>query len=256
MVRMVIVIGQQKGGTAKTTTAANVAVLLARQPSRPRVLVVDTDPQATLSRQLGIPSGGLTLVDVLAGRVAVREAVGAARYGVDVLPAARELAGAEMALVGEVGRERVLTDALEPILAGYGFIVIDTPPNLGLLTVNALMAADTVVAPVSAEDSAAVQGIIELRATLTKLARLRGGTVPSLITVLTRWSPRRVMGLLVAKALVDIGAPAVAWVPSRAAVGVAGAAQVPLAVSAPDGDVTLAYQTLVAGLTGGRRAAQ
>ncbi|MGO9955973.1 MAG: ParA family protein [Solirubrobacteraceae bacterium] len=247
---MIITVGQQKGGTAKTTTAANVAVLLARHANA-RVLAVDTDPQATLTRQLGIAPGGPTLVDVLAGRLAVHDAIESA-HGVDVLPASRELAGAEMALVSEVGRERALLDALEPIREDYGFVVIDTPPNLGLLTVNGLMVADVVVAPVSAEDSAAAQGVAELRATLTKLARLRNGVQPPLVTILTRWAPNRVMGQLVALALSELGVPAAIKIPSRAAVALAGASQIPVAVSAPDGDVALAYRSLVTRLTTGK----
>ena len=77
-------------------------------------------------------------------------------------------------------------------LAGYDLVVIDTPPNLGLLTVNALICADVVLAPVSCEDEASVQGLVELRATLAKLGRLRG-TEPQLSTLLTRWAPGRVL---------------------------------------------------------------
>jgi chromosome partitioning protein len=121
--------------------------------------------------------------------------------------------------------------------------VLDTPPNLGLLTVNALVAADVVIAPVSCEDAASVQGLVELRATLVKLIRLRGDE-PELLTVLTRWAPARIMSQVIDASTADLGMPATAKVPGRAAVGQAGAEHVPLAVAAPDGCVALAYEHL------------
>ena len=171
-------IANQKGGVGKTTTAINIGVLLAREGLR--TLVVDTDPQCALTRQLGLGerSLGVNLVDVLAGRALAQDAIVTGVHGVDVIPAARELAGVEMSLVGELGRERFLRDALEPVLDDYDQVVIDTPPNLGLLTVNALVCADRVIAPVSAEDEGAVHGILELKGTIAKLERL-GVTAPA-----------------------------------------------------------------------------
>jgi chromosome partitioning protein len=153
---MVCVFAQQKGGVGKTTSAINAGVLLA-QAGR-RVLAVDVDPQFALTRRLGIDPGALetTVVDVLAGWVDARSAIVAGVHGLDVLPASRELAGVELALAGEVNRETVLHDALDGL--GYDLVVVDTPSNLGLLTVNALVAADVVVAPVAADDDGAAQG--------------------------------------------------------------------------------------------------
>ena len=127
---------------------------------------------------------------MLAGRAVAHDAIVTAVHGVDVIPGARELAGVEMSLVGELGRERFLHDALEPILDSYDQVVIDTPPNLGLLTVNALVCADRVIAPVSAEDEGAVHGIVELKGTIAKLERL-GVSSPALFAVMTRWVPQR-----------------------------------------------------------------
>jgi chromosome partitioning protein len=187
----VTVVANQKGGVGKTTTAINVGVLLAR--ARRRVLAVDTDPQFTLTRQLGIEarSLGVNLVDVLAGRAGARDATVADVHGVDVIPGAPQLAGVEMALVGELGRERFLVDALESIRDSYDEIVIDTPPNLGLLTVNALVCAEQVLAPVSAEDEASVQGVVELRGTIRRLSERLATPPPELMAVLTRWQPYR-----------------------------------------------------------------
>jgi chromosome partitioning protein len=239
-------IANQKGGVGKTTTAINIGVLLGREGLR--TLVVDTDPQCALTRQLGLGERclGVNVVDVLAGRALARDAIVAAVHGVDVIPAGRELAGVEMSLVGELGRERFLRDALEPILAGYDHVVIDTPPNLGLLTVNGLVCADRVVAPVSAEDEGALHGILDLQGTIAKLAERLGVARPRLFAVLTRWVPQRISSQTVEDALIGLGlAPAGRIRLRAAAVAHAARARVPLAASAPDGSVALAYHALI-----------
>jgi chromosome partitioning protein len=239
-------IANQKGGVGKTTTAINIGVLLARKGLR--TLLVDTDPQCALTRQLGLGqrSLGVNIVDVLAGRALARDAIIAGVHGVDVIPAARELAGVEMSWVGELGRERFLRDALESVLGDYDQVVIDTPPNLGLLTVNALVCADRVIAPVSGEDEGAVHGILELKGTVAKLAARLGVTAPALFAVLTRWVPQRISSQTVEDALVGLDlAPAGRIRLRSAAVAHAANARVPLAASAPDGSVALAYQALI-----------
>jgi chromosome partitioning protein len=248
---IVTVAAQQKGGVGKTTTAVNVGVLLARQGQR--VLVIDTDPQFALTRQLGLRERmlGVNLVDVLAGRALAHDAIVADVHGVDVIPAARELAGVEMSLVGELGRERFLRDALAPVLDTYDQVVIDTPPNLGLLTVNALVCADRVLAPVSAEDEASVHGILELRATIARLAERLDRPAPALLAVLTRWQPLRVSSRRIEQLLIGSDLPPVARIRSRsAAVATAAAVRVPLAVNAPDSSAAIGYSELVEQLEG------
>lgn len=246
---MMFVIAQQKGGVGKTTTAANLGVLLSRQGRR--VLVVDTDPQSALTRQLGLEVRALhvNLVDVLAGRAASADAIVADVHGLDVIPAARELAGVEMSLVGELGRELFLRDALEPLRDAYEHVVIDTPPNLGLLTVNALVCADRVLAPVSAEDEASLHGIVELRQTIARLTTRLGVPAPDLIALLTRWQRARISSREMEDVLIAEGLAPLGRIPSRSAlIARAAARRVPLALGAPDSSPALAYASLAAAL--------
>ena len=207
------------------------------------MLAVDIDPQFALTRQLGIQVKDLpvSIVDVLAGRVDATDAILTDVHGIDVLPATRELGAVELALVGEVGREGFLRDALDSL--DYDLIVIDTPPNLGLLTVNALVAADLVLAPVSAGDEGAAQGLAELRATIEKLKRLRPA-LPELQVIITKWQPRRIMSDVIAQAIAELGAEPIAHIPARALVEHAAIERAPIALLAPDNSVSIAYQDL------------
>jgi len=159
-----------------------------------------------------------------------------------VLPGTRELAGVELALTSEADRESVLRDALAGL--PYDQVVIDTPSNLGLLTVNALLAADIVIAPVAAGDEGAAQGVAELRATIAKLGRLRR-SLPELAPIVTKVRPRRVMGEVIDEAVARLGLDVLGRVPDRTAVEQADVTRTPIAISAPDSAVALAYSKLV-----------
>src|ERR1700740_1433785 len=159
----VIALANQKGGVAKTTTTLNLAVAFAEEG--PRVLCVDMDPQGNLTMSQGIDPDTLdkSMYDVLVHKVSIREII--RRREIDVACASIDLAGAEIAMSTMIGRERSLQKAFEAILDDYDFICIDTPPSLGLLTVNALTAADKVIVPVQCE-YLSMRGLVQLQNTL------------------------------------------------------------------------------------------
>ena len=159
----VIAFANQKGGVAKTTTALNLAV--AFKESGHRVLAVDMDPQGNLTMSQGIDPDSLekSMYDVLVNRTPISEVI--ASREVDVAAASIDLAGAEIAMSTMIGRERALEKALEGVRNEYDFVLIDTPPSLGLLTINALTASDKVIVPVQCE-YLSMRGLIQLQNTL------------------------------------------------------------------------------------------
>jgi len=146
-------LANQKGGVGKTTTAVNLGAYLAS--SGQRVLLVDTDPQANATSSLGIDRQGLShsTYDVLLNGVPAEKAILLTKQvRLDLLPSTTELAGAEVELVGMMAREHRLSRALDPVQERYDYLLLDCPPSLGLLTINALAAArDGVLIPVQCE---------------------------------------------------------------------------------------------------------
>ncbi|HIE12442.1 MAG TPA: ParA family protein [Desulfotomaculum sp.] len=149
----VIAVANQKGGVAKTTTAVNLGACLALIGHR--TLVIDADPQGNATSGLGIASTRIqqSLYEVMVNEISLRDARLRCPWveELDVVPANLELAGAEVELVSEVNREGVLNRALAWTRGEYEFILIDCPPSLGLLTLNALTAADSVIIPIQCE---------------------------------------------------------------------------------------------------------
>ena len=156
----VIALANQKGGVAKTTTTLNLGVGL--HDLGARVLAVDLDPQSNLSMSQGVDVESLPLgmYHVLVGQASIAEIIETRE--IDIAPAGIELAGAELALSGMIGRERALERALRPVRDLYDYILLDTPPSLGLLTVNAMVAADGIVVPVQCE-YLSLRGLAQLR---------------------------------------------------------------------------------------------
>jgi len=161
-----IACANQKGGVGKTTTVVNLASLLAL--SGDRILLIDLDPQGNATSGLGIERGSLerSSYDGIIDGLDLRDAIvrGSAE-GVDVVPASISLAGAEVELAGVAARERRLRRLLEPLVGEFDYIFIDCPPSLGLLTVNALTAADAVLIPLQCEYYA-LEGLTQLLATI------------------------------------------------------------------------------------------
>jgi chromosome partitioning protein len=159
----VIVFANQKGGVAKTTTTLNLGV--AFKELGYRVLVVDLDPQGNLTMSQGMNPDAIerSMFDVLVHRLPITEIIH--RAEVDVAVSSIDLAGAELALSAMIGRERALEKALVEVRDAYDFIMVDTPPSLGLLTINAFVAGTGVIVPVQCE-YLSLRGLVQLENTL------------------------------------------------------------------------------------------
>jgi chromosome partitioning protein len=174
---VIITVANQKGGVAKTTTAVNMAALFANQGKR--TLLVDMDPQGGSAVCLGMDTTTMekTIYDALVKPdVQIADVLVPTEFGFDLAPANIDLAGAEIELKQVLAAETVLQRKLKPVLDNYDYIVVDTPPSLGILTVNSLTAADKVLIPISAEYMA-LRG---LRMLLDTLENVREVTNPGL----------------------------------------------------------------------------
>jgi chromosome partitioning protein len=148
----VVAVANQKGGVGKSTTAVNLGATVAE--TKKRVLIIDLDPQGNASTGLGIEPGRRQIgtYQVMSQGVPIQEAVmETAAPGVWAIPSTIDLAGAEIELVGQISRETRLARAIEPVIESYDFILLDCPPSLGLLTVNALTACDELIVPIQCE---------------------------------------------------------------------------------------------------------
>jgi chromosome partitioning protein len=159
----VIAFANQKGGVAKTTSTINLAVAFAEHGLD--VLVVDLDPQGNLTMSQGLNPDTIerSMFDVLVHRLPITEII--QRREIDIAVSSIDLAGAELALTSMIGRERALEKALLPVRDSYDYIMIDTPPSLGLLTINAFVASDGVIVPVQCE-YLSLRGLVQLENTL------------------------------------------------------------------------------------------
>lgn len=257
----IIAIANQKGGTGKTTTAINLAAGLARQVNSPqRVLLIDIDPQANVTavfmgvsfaagpRQTGIK----TIYEVITDKVPAQQTIqqielpplgSTTGVTMDILPAHLELAAAELELVTMFERERKLSQAIAPIVNQYAFIIIDCPPSLGLLTINALMAATEVLIPVDAGFFPLIGlGLLQRTVEMVRSANPGlqiGGVIPSLIdhTALARDTHEQLVAAFGERVL-----PAI---PRRVAIGEAHAASQDIFAYDNKGDAAQAYKDLL-----------
>ena len=167
----IIAVANQKGGVGKTTSAVNLAAALGAQGKR--VLLTDTDPQGNTTSGVGVDrrSCKVSVYEVLINGAKARDAIVKTQFkNLDLLPSNIDLAAAEIELASMEGREDMLKNALAPVRADYDYILIDCPPSLGLITTNALNAADTILIPIQCEYYA-LEGLSQLMNTVRRVKR-------------------------------------------------------------------------------------
>lgn len=194
----VITFSNHKGGVGKTTSTVNVGVALSQLGQK--VLLIDLDPQANLTQSFGITKADSNIYEALIGRYELRWT--SVNENLDVVPSTLDLSGAEIELSGEPGREFILRELIEPIRDKYDYILLDTPPSLGLLTINGLAAANAVYIPLQAE-YLALQGLTKLTTVIRKIQRRLNRKLELGGVFLTQYDSRKILNREVAQTVAD-----------------------------------------------------
>jgi chromosome partitioning protein len=192
----VISISNHKGGVGKTTSAINIGAGLNKL--KKKVLLIDLDPQANLSQSLGVVEPKETIYGALRGEYKLQpiEIV----KGLDLVPSTLDLSGAEVEMSGEAGREYILRELIEPLRASYDYILIDSPPSLGLLTINSFTASDEILIPLQAQ-YLALQGLTKLLEVVDKIKRRLNKGLKIGGVFITQYDNRKVLNRDVAQTI-------------------------------------------------------
>jgi len=194
----VISISNHKGGVGKTTSAINIGAGLAGLGKR--VLLIDLDPQANLSQSLGIIDQEPNIYQAIKGESPLKPIQ--ILKGLDIVPSTLDLSGAEVELAGEAGREYILRELIEPLRNSYNYILIDSPPSLGLLTINAFTASDEIYIPLQAQ-YLALQGLAKLREVIEKITKRLNKGLKLGGVFITQYDSRKVLNRDIANTIAE-----------------------------------------------------
>jgi chromosome partitioning protein len=194
----IITLSNHKGGVGKTTSSINIGAGLNKLGKR--VLLIDFDPQANLSQSLGIIDAEFTIYGAMRGFYKITPFT--ILPGLDIVPSTIDLSGAELEMIGEPGREYILKQTIEPIKNKYDFIIIDSPPSLGLLTINSFTASDKVLIPLQAQ-FLALQGLVELVEVIKKIQTKLNTNLSLGGVFITQYDNRKILNKNVSETIVD-----------------------------------------------------
>lgn len=194
----VICFSNHKGGVGKTCSVSNIGAGLARQ--KKKVLLIDLDPQANLSISFGLKDVSMGMYEALRGEVELESIIYTIIENLDIAPSSLDLAGSEIELSSEAGRELILKEALSPLLSQYDYILIDCAPSIGLLTTNALTAADEVIIPLKAE-YLSLRGVEKLKEVISKVKNRLNKNLNLGGVFINQFSSRKVLNREIADAL-------------------------------------------------------
>lgn len=186
----IICLSNHKGGVSKTCSAANIAAGLSKLGKS--CLLIDLDPQANLTLSFGIQNPKNSIYGALIGDYKLKEAIQNIYERLDIVPANLDLSGAEIELSSEAGREVILKELIEPVKKNYDYIIIDCPPSLGLLTINALTAAQNVFIPLQAQ-FLALQGLTKLTEVIGKIQKRLNKSLTIGGVIITQYDSRKIL---------------------------------------------------------------